>query len=102
MSEMTPLFERRHIHIHLDPNRPPLTKAECLNIANAKGALYRALNTLKRQSEVLAKYKDCSDKPSNSGILIGASLKCFCFAEHWLEEGVGELESALTYAKEGK
>ena len=100
MSEMTPLFERRRVH--LDPNRPPMTKAECLNVANAKGALYRALNTLKRQSEVLAKYKDNSDKPSDSGMLIGASLKSIGLAEYWLEQGVGVLESALAYAKEGK
>ena len=102
MSEMTPLFDRTHYHVHLDPNRPPLTKAECLNLSDAKGAIIRALNTLKRQSTVLAKYKDKSDKPSDSGMLIDASLKCFASAAYWLDQGVDVLGSALKYAKEGK
>lgn len=102
MSEMTPLFDRTHHHVHLDPNRPPITKAECLNISSAKGALLRALNTVKRNSAVLAKCEDRSDKPSDSGMLINASLKCFGSALYWLDQGVGMLNSALTYAKEGK
>lgn len=102
MSEMTPLFDRTHHHVHLDPNRPPITKAECLNISSAKGALLRALNTIKRQYAVLAKYEDRSDKPSDSGLLINASLKCLGSSAYWLDEGVGVLESALKHAKEGK
>ena len=51
---------------------------------------------------MLEKYEDKSDNPSDSGVLIVASLKCFALAAYWLEQGVGELESALTYAKEGK
>ena len=98
--ETTPLFNQ--IRIHLDPNRPPITKAECLNISDAKGALRRALNTVKRQSAVLAKYEDRSDKPSSSGMLINASIKCFASAAYWLDQGVGVLESALKHAKEGE
>lgn len=96
--EMTPLFDRAHI----DLNRPPVTKGECCDISSAKGAIRRALNTVKRQSTVLAKFKDRSDKPSNSGMLINASLKCFASAAYWLGQGVDILESALKYAKEGK
>lgn len=102
MSEMTPLFDRTHHHVHLDPNRPPITKSECIDISCAKGTLLRALNTVKRQSAVLAKYEDRSDKSGNSGLLINASLKCFASAAYWLDQGVGVLESALKYAKEGK
>ena len=100
--EMTPLFERTRIHIHLDPNRPPITKTECRNISDAKGAILRATNTIKRQSAVLAKYEDKSDKPSDSGVLINASLKCLASAAYWLDEGIPMLERALAYAKEGK
>ena len=102
MTERTALLDHRGIRIHLDPDRPPITKAECLNISSAKGALLRALNTLKRQSAVLAKYEDKSDIPSDSGMLINASLKCFASAAYWLDQGVGVLENALKHAKEGK
>ena len=100
--EMTPLFERTRIHIHLDPNRPPITKAECLSISSAMGAIRRATNTIKMQSAVLAKYEDRSDKPSDSGVLINASLKCLVSAAYWLDEGIPMLDRALVYAKEGK
>ena len=87
---------------HLDPNRPPITSTERASISDAKGALKRALNTVRRQMAVLAKYADHSDKPSNSGMLINASLKCFAAAAQWLNDGVDEVESALKYAKEEK
>lgn len=102
MSEMTPLFDRTHHHVHLDPNRPPITSTECASISEAKGALKRALNTVRRQMTVLWRYADRADKPSNSGMLINASLKCFATAEHWMDEGINEVESALRYAKEAR
>lgn len=94
------LYERHRWH--LDPNRPPITTTERTTISDAKGALKRALNTVQRQMAVLARYADHADKPSTSGMLINASLKCFASAAHWLNEGVGEIESALAYAKKGE
>jgi len=94
------LYERHRWH--LDPNRPPITTTECMTISAAKGALKRAFNTVRRQMAVLARYADHADKPSDSGMLINASLKCFASAAHWLNEGVGVLESALKHAKEGE
>ena len=87
---------------HLDPNRPPITSVERAGISDAKGALKRALNAVRRQMAVLGKYADHADKPSNSGMLINASLKCFATAGYWLNEGIDELESALKYAERGE
>lgn len=100
MMEGINLYERHRWH--LDPNRPPITTTERRTISDAKGALKRALNTIMRQSAVLAKYEDRSAKPSDSGVLINASLKCFASAAYWLDEGIPMLESALKHAKEGK
>lgn len=94
------LFERHKIHI--DPNRPPMTKAECVQLSQTTGGLKRSLRTIVNAAVVISKFEDRAEKPSDSGILVNASLKCLHQATNWLKATIDELESACRYAKEGK
>lgn len=102
MSEMTPLFERRHVHIHLDPNRPPMTKKEVVELSQLIGGIKRSTRTIENATASILKFEDRADKPSDSGMLINAGLKCLYQAKYWLAQSIDVLNSARKYAKEGK
>ena len=100
--EMTPLFDRTHYHFHVDPNRPPMTKAEVITLSQTIGGIKRSKNTITNAKDTLARYEDRSNKPSDSGLLINAGLKCLGTSIYWIEQAIDLLESARNYAKEGK
>ena len=102
MSEMTPLFDRTHYHVHLDPNRPPMTKMEVVGLSQTIGGLKRSKRTIENAAAVISKFEDRAEKPSDSGMLVNAGLKCLHQATYWLKETIDVLESARNYAKEGK
>ena len=100
--EMTPLFDRTHIHIHLDPNRPPMTKKEVVELSQSIGGLKRSARTIVNAAASISKLEDRAEKKSDSGTLVNAGLKCLRQATYWLKETIDVLESARNYAKEGK
>ena len=100
--EMTPLFDRTHIHIHLDPNRPPMTKQEVVDLSQSIGGLKRSMRTIENAAAVISKFEDRAEKPSDSGMLVNAGLKCLRHATYWLKVTIDVLESARNCAKEGK
>ena len=100
--EMTPLFDRTHIHIHLDPNRPPMTKKEVVELSQAIGGIKRSARTIKNATAFISKFEDRAEKKSDSGLLVDYGLKCLHTATYWLAQAIEVLESARNYAKEGK
>lgn len=99
---MMTLFEKKRIHIHLDPNRPPMTPAEVVKLSQTIGGLKRGRNTIANAKQTLSRYEDRAEKPSDSGTLINAGLKCLSTAVYWFDQAIDILESARNYAKEGK
>ena len=102
MMEMTPLFDRTHYHFHVDPNRPPMTKAEVITLSQTIGGIKRSKTTITNAKATLTHYEDRADKPSDSGLFINAGLKSLKTAIYWIEHALDLLESARNYAKEGK
>lgn len=102
MNEMTPLFDRTHYHVHLDPNRPPMTKSEVVELSQTIGGIKRSTKTIENAAAVISKFEDRAEKPSDSGMLVNAGLKCLHQATYWLKQTIEVLESARNYAKEGK
>lgn len=100
--EMTPLFDRTHYHVHLDPNRPPMTKQEVVYLSQSIGGLKRSVRTIKNATAFISKFEDRAEKKSDSGMMINAGLKCLHTATYWLAQAIEVLESARNYAKEGK
>ena len=98
------LYERHKIH--LDPNRPPMTKTEVNELSQTIGGLKRARRSLENATTILLKYEDRAadwgNKPSDSGMLINSGIKCLQSAKYWLVQAVDVLECARKYAKEGK
>ena len=98
------LFERHKIH--LDPNRPPMTKSEVNELSNTIGSLKRTKTTIENATTTLSKYEDHSAnwgrKPSDSGVMINSGIKCLHEAKYWLVQALDVLECARKYAKEGK
>ena len=98
------LFERHKIH--LDPNRPPMTKSEVNELSNTIGSLKRTKTTIENATTTLSKYEDRAanwgGKPSDSGTMINAGIKCLHTAKYWLVQALDVLECARKYAKEGK
>lgn len=98
------LFERHKIH--LDPNRPPMTKSEVNELSNTIGGLKRSMRTIENATTVISKFEDRAanwgGKPSDSGTMINAGIKCLHTAKYWLVQALDVLECARKYAKEGK
>lgn len=99
---MMTLFEKKRIHIHLDPNRPPMTSAEVATLSQTIGGLKRSKTTLANAWHTLSRYEDRAEKKSDSGTMINAGLKCLSSAVHWLEQAIDMFESGRNYAKAGK
>jgi hypothetical protein len=102
MSEMTPLFDRTHYHVHLDPNRPPMTKKEVVELSQLIGGIKRARRTIENAMKSILKFEDRAEKPSDSGLPINSGIKCLHQAKYWLVQSIDVLECARKYAKDGK
>lgn len=96
------LCEKKRIHIHIDPDRPPMTMAEVLTLSQTIGGIKRSKTTLTNAKTTLSRYEDRSDSPSDSGLFLNAGLKNLATAIYWIEEAISMLESARDYAKKGK
>ena len=96
------LFEKKRIHIHIDPDRPPMTKAEVIKLSQTIGGIKRSKTTITNAKATLTRYEDRADKPSDSGLFINAGLKSLKTAIYWIEQALDMLESARNYAKKGK
>lgn len=96
------LFEKKRIHIHIDPDRPPMTKAEVNELSQTIGGIKRSKTTITNAEATLSRYEDRADKPSDSGLFINAGLKSLKTAIYWIEQALDLLESARDYAKKGK
>ncbi|MBQ3749288.1 MAG: hypothetical protein II863_17910 [Kiritimatiellae bacterium] len=94
------LFERHKIHI--DPNRPPMTKSECVALSQAIGSLKRSAKTICYAQSTIGKFEDRSDKPSASGMFVNAGLKDLAQVRYFMDQALEVLGDALRHAKEGK
>ena len=97
---MVNLYEKHRWH--LDPNRPPMTSAEVATLSQTIGGLKRSKTTIANARLTLSRYEDRAEKPSDSGTMINAGLKCLSSAVHWLEQAIDMFESGRNYAKAGK
>lgn len=97
---MVNLYEKHRLH--LDPNRPPMTKPEVVTLSQTIGGLKRSKRTIENAKVTLSRYEDKADKKSDSGVMLNAGLKQLSMAVYWLEQSIDALESARNYAKEGK
>lgn len=94
------LFERHKIH--LDPNRPPMTKSEVVELSQLIGGIKRSMRTIENATTCISKFEDRSDKPSDSGMMVNSGIKCLHTVKYWLVQAIDVLECARNYAKEGK
>ena len=98
------LFERHKIH--LDPNRPPMTKSEVVELSQAIGSIKRVMRTIENATTYISKFEDHAEnwgqKPSDSGLLVNSGIKCLHSVKYWLVQAIDVLECARKYAKEGK
>ena len=98
------LFERHKIH--LDPNRPPMVKSEVNELSQTIGGIKRSMRTIENATTVISKFEDRAanwgGKPSDSGTMINAGIKCLHSAKYWLVQALDVLECARNYAKEGR
>ncbi len=99
---MINLNEKHKHRFHIDPNRPPLTHGEAVDLSQNIGSLKRARRTIATATQMISRYEDKGDKPSNSGVFINAGLKCLGTVMYWLDEAIAELESGRNYAKRGE
>ena len=94
------LFERHKIH--LDPNRPPMTKSEVVELSQLIGGVKRSMRTIENATTCISKFEDYSDKPSDSGTMVNAGIKCLHIVKYWLAQAIDLLECARNYGREGK
>ena len=99
---MATVAENLRIHWHSDPNRPPMTPPEVATLSQTIGGLKRSKTTIANARQTLSRYEDRAEKPSDSGTMINAGLKCLSSAVYWLEQAIDVFESGRNYAKEGK
>lgn len=89
-------------HVKADPDRPPMTRSEAIDLSQKIGSIKRAKRTINIAAAGIAKYEDHADIKSNSGLMINSALRCLGTVEYWLGQSIETLASALKYAKEGK
>ena len=94
------LHERHKIHI--DPNRPPMTKSEVVELSQMIGGIKRSMRTIENATAGISKFEDRSDRPSDSGMMVNSGIKCLHTVKYWLVQAIDVLECARNYAKEGK
>ena len=94
------LFERHKIH--LDPNRPPMTKSEVVELSQMIGGIKRSMRTIENATAGISKFEDCSDRPSDSGTMVNSGIKCLHLVKYWLVQAIDLLECARNYGREGK
>ena len=99
---MSTVAENLRVHWHQDPNRPPMTPSEVVTLSQTIGGIKRSKRTIANASQVLSKYEDRAEKPSDSGTMINAGLKCLSTTVYWFDQAIDVLESARNYAKAGK
>ena len=99
---MSTVAENLRVHWHQDPNRPPMTPSEVVTLSQTIGGIKRSKMTIANARQVLSKYEDRAEKPSDSGMFINAGLKSLSTAAYWLEQAIDLLESGRNYAREGK
>lgn len=103
---MSRTFGTQIHHFHADPNRPPMNKSEVNELSQAIGGVKRSMRTIENATAAVSKFEDLAanwgGKPSDSGTMINAGIKCLSQATYWLKETIDVLESARYYAKEGK
>ena len=88
--------------IHLDPNRPPMTKSEVVELSQLIGRIKRSMKTIENATTSISKFEDRSDKPSESGLMVNAGITCLHTVKYWLVQTIDVLECARNYAREGK
>ena len=98
------LYERHKIHI--DPDRPPMVKSEVNELSQSIGGIKRSMRTIENATAAVSKFEDLAanwgGKPSDSGTMINAGIKCLHNVKYWLVQAIDVLECARNYAKEGK
>lgn len=98
-------LSERH-KIHLDPNRPPMVKSDVNKLSQTIGGIKRSKRTIENASKVISMFEDCAanwgGKPSDSGTMINAGIKCLHNVTYWLVQALDVLECARNYAKEGR
>ena len=94
------LFERHKIH--LDPNRPPMTKSEVVELSQLIGGIKRSMKTIENATTSISKFEDLSDKPSDSGTMVNSGIKCLHTVKYWLVQAIDLLECARNYGREGR
>ena len=103
---MSRTFGTQIHHFHADPNRPPMVKSEVNELSQAIGGIKRSMRTVENATAAISKFEDRAanwgGKPSDSGTMINAGIKCLHNAKYWLVQAVDVLECARKYAKEGK
>ena len=104
LRESVNISERHKIHI--DPNRPPMVKSEVNELSQTIGGVKRSMRTIENATASISKFEDRAanwgGKPSDSGTMINAGIKCLHNAKYWLVQAIDVLECARKYAKEGK
>ena len=103
---MSRTFGKQIHHFHDDPNRPPMVKSEVNELSQAIGGIKRSMRTIENATTVISKFEDRAanwgGKPSDSGTMINAGIKCLHSAKYWLVQALDVLECARNYAKEGR
>ena len=93
-------------HFLADPNSPPMVKSEVNELSQTIGGIKRSMRTIENATTVISKFEDRAanwgGKPSDSGTMINAGIKCLHSAKYWLVQALDVLECARKYAKEGK
>ncbi len=93
-------------HFHDDPNRPPMVKSEVNELSQTIGAIKRSKRTIENATAAVSKFEDLAanwgGKPSDSGTMINAGIKCLHSVTYWLVQAIDVLECARKYAKEGR
>ena len=103
---MSRTFGKKIHNFHADPNRPPMVKSEVNELSQTIGGIKRSKRTIETATAAVSKFEDCAanwgGKPSDSGTMINAGIKCLHNAKYWLVQAIDVLECARKYAKEGK
>ena len=103
---MSRTFGKLIHHFHNDPNRPPMVKSEVNELSQTIGGIKRSMRTIENATTVISKFEDRAanwgGKPSDSGTMINAGIKCLHNVKYWLVQAIDVLECARNYAKEGK
>ena len=93
-------------HVESDPDRPPMVKSEVNELSQTIGGIKRSMRTIENATAVVSKFEDRAaswgGKPSDSGTMINAGIKCLHSAKYWLVQAIDVLECARKYAKEGR